>query len=146
MPAAMAADVVEVSTRTIGAVAVPGSARDAAGHLRPVSDAATLQDAAPYVTVKEVLSEVHQNDDEWMYVLEKMQKEAAKGTPDTAVTAAVEACLAGDAAAARKLLAPLTADDAVARTVSRLHTVRWLQGAAATVATPGEFVRCCDSE
>ena len=53
-PAAMAADVLEVATRTIAAVSVPPEAADSVAHLKPVVDSGR----APYVKVNEVLAEV----------------------------------------------------------------------------------------
>jgi len=137
-PKSMTRDVVEVATRTIAALTVPTHARgDPVKHLLPVEGPA----GGLIVPVAEVLSEVEQKDDEWMYVLEKMEKDAAKGTPNSAMTAAVEACLAGDLAAARQAVTGAAED----RSVARPSTVHWLNDVLRGSSDARAFVAACDA-
>jgi len=140
-PAGIVADVVEVSTRLVGAVAVPAGAADSCVKCATLSAAAT-DAGAPHVPVAEVLGEREMKEDEWMYVLENLQKAAA--TPDNAVSSAVKRCLAGDVAAAHAELAkvPLSGDGAATRPA----TVRWLLKATQRATTVGAFVKECSAE
>ena len=143
-----ATEAVEVATRKIAALR------------RPDSDPAaiTTADEPTHIAVSEVLQEVKVGDDEWMYVLERMQQQRDEGaTGDGVVTKAVEACLRGDVAAAQAALRQLpltpTADAAAeapgsvpaATAVARPDVVRWLRETVDRATSADHFVELCSA-